>query len=51
MPPDVLVYHRDMFDLGHTRRIKREDQDFNDMRRYWGGGLRRLIDRVAAFNI
>lgn len=51
MPLDVLVYHRDSFDLSHTRRIEREDQDFNDMRRYWGDGLRRLIEGVAAFNI
>lgn len=51
MPLDVLVYHKDSFDLSHTRRIEREDQDFNDMRRYWGDGLRRLIEGVAAFNI
>ena len=51
MPLDVLVYHRDSFDLSHTRRIEREDQDFNDMRRYWGDGLRRLIEGVAAFSI
>ncbi len=51
MPLDVLVYHRDTFDLSHTRRIEREDQDFHEMRRYWGDGLRRLIDGVAAFNI
>lgn len=51
MPLDVLVYHRDSFDLSHTRRIEREDQDFNEMRRYWGDGLRRLIEGVAAFNI
>jgi putative proteasome-type protease len=51
MPLDVLVYHRDTFDLSHTRRIEREDQDFNDMRRYWGDGLRRLIDGVAVVTI
>jgi putative proteasome-type protease len=51
MPLDVLVYRRDTFDLSHTRRIEREHQDFNDMHRYWGEGMRRLIDGAAAFNI
>jgi putative proteasome-type protease len=51
MPLDVLVYHRDSFDLSHTRRIEREDQDFNEMRRYWGDGLRRMIDGMVPFNI
>lgn len=51
MPLDVLVYHRDSFNLTHTRRIEREDQDFNEMRRYWGDGLRRMIDGMKPFNI
>ncbi len=51
MPLDVLVYLRDSFDLSHQRRIDRDDEDFLSMRRYWGTGLRRLLDNMPSFNV
>lgn len=51
MPLDVVVYHRDSFDLSHARRIERDDQEFAEMRRYWSDGLRRLIDGIPALSI
>ena len=46
MPLDILVYLRDSFDLSRQRRIDRDDEDFLSMRRYWGTGLRRLLDNM-----
>jgi putative proteasome-type protease len=51
MPLDVLVYLRDSFDLTHQRRIDRDDEDFLKMRRYWGAGLRQLLDNMPPFNV
>jgi putative proteasome-type protease len=51
MPLDVLVYHKNSMDLNHQRRIERDDEDFLAMRKYWGAGLRRIIDELAPFEI
>ena len=51
MPLDILVYLRDSFDLSRQRRIDRDDEDFLSMRRYWGTGLRRLLDNMPSFNV
>ncbi len=51
MPLDVLVYHKDSMDLTHQRRIERDDEDFLAMRKYWGTGLRRIIDELAPFRL
>lgn len=51
MPLDVLVYHRDSFDLSRARRIEKDDQEFAEMRRYWSDGLRGLIDNIPVLTI
>jgi putative proteasome-type protease len=51
MPLDVLIYHRDSFELSHQRRIERDDEDFLAMRRYWGAGLMRLLDDMPPFQV
>lgn len=49
MPLDLLVYPRDSFSLARARRIEREDEDFNFMRKRWSEGLRQLIDTMPPF--
>lgn len=51
MPLDVLVYLRDSFDLSRQRRIEKDDEEFLGMRRYWGTGLKRLLDNMTPFNV
>jgi putative proteasome-type protease len=51
MPLDVMVYHKDSFDLSKIRRIERDDPDFLAMSRYWGDSLRRLVDEMVNFKI
>lgn len=51
MPLDVLVYPRNSFDLSKVRRIERDDADFLAMSRYWGDGLKRLVDEMVNFPI
>ena len=46
MPLDILVYHKNSQDLGNQRRVERDDADFQAMRKYWGTGLRRIIDEL-----
>ncbi len=51
MPLDILIYTKDSHDLSHQRRIERDDEDFLAMRKYWGTGLRRIIDELAPFQL
>lgn len=51
MPLDVLVYLRDSFDISRQRRIEKDDEEFLSMRRYWGTGLKRLLDNMTPFNV
>lgn len=51
MPLDILVYNKDSQDLSHQRRIERDDEDFLYMRKYWGTGLRRIIDELPPFEL
>lgn len=51
MPLDILVYHKDSFDLSRARRIEKDDQEFAEMRRYWSDGLRGLIDNIPVLTI
>lgn len=48
LPLDVLVYRSGSLDVPKGYRVKEGDPYFEEIRDYWGGGLRRLLGELSS---
>ena len=46
LPIDMAVYETDKLELGYQHRFGADDSYMQHVRRYWGGGLRKIFDEL-----